>query len=203
MSGGGWRPHIETALALDVWRLHALGVLRNGESGGWGWTRDGEQVASVGYRVSLDGDRGTLTLCYTHTNRDDRREAVTCVIPLSAIPLNFGGKRWYGHCPCTGRRARKLYKFSGLAQFCHRTAIRPTPTYASQRMSGSDRIIAQRWALCRKMGDDFSDLFDGPCKPKWMRWRTFRKYVARDAELARREDGYMSGHVLRLLASIG
>jgi hypothetical protein len=38
--------------------------------------------------------------------------------------------------------------------------------------------------------DTFSDLFGGPCKPKWMRWRTFEKYAARDAELAEREGVY-------------
>jgi hypothetical protein len=45
------------------------------------------------------------------------------------------------------------------------------------------------------MGDRFSDLFDGPCKPKWMRWRTFQKYADRDARLAEREDRYMSSHL--------
>jgi hypothetical protein len=63
--------------------------------------------------------------------------------------------------------------------------------------------MAQRWALRRRLGDDFSDLFGEPCKPKWMRRRTFRQYVARDADLADREDRYTSGHLLRLLARIG
>jgi len=54
----------------------------------------------------------------------------------------------------------------------------------------------RRWALRRKLGDNFSDLFGEPFKPKWMRWRTFNRYAARDAELANREWGYYMGHLL-------
>lgn len=83
-------------------------------------------------------------------------------------------------------RARAL-KVWRDREFCHRTAIRPQPTYASQRIGGCDRIIAQHWALRRKIGDNVSDLFSEPFKPKWMRWHTFARYAARDAELAARE----------------
>ena len=116
---------------------------------------------------------------------------MTCVIRLSSMPLHYGGLRWYMHCPYTCRRALKLYKFSGIDYFCHRTAIRPLPTYASQRVSRCDRIMAQRWAIRRKLGDDFGDLFSEPMKPKWMRLHTFERYTARDAELAAREAVYM------------
>jgi hypothetical protein len=95
------------------------------------------------------------------------------------------------HCPYTDRRVLKLYKFASIEQFCSRTAIRPLPTYASQRVSGSDRINAQRWAIRRKIGDDLSDLFGEPYKPKGMHWRTFQRYADRDAELAEREGGYL------------
>src|SRR5579863_7028761 len=97
--GGGWRPHIESALALDIWRMDKSGCLRDAAGGSWAWWRDGEQVASIGYVVDLQGDGGRLTLDYTHANRDGEREDVTCAIRLSSIPLHYGGQRWYGHCP--------------------------------------------------------------------------------------------------------
>lgn len=183
------------------------GVLRNGERGVWSWTNDGERVGSVGYTVALAStpgigayDFGTLTLDYTHTDHDSgQRKPVTCPIRLSTIPLHYGGLRWYMHCPNTNRRALKLYKFSGIERFCHRTAIRPLPTYASQRVSGMDRINAQRWALRRRLGDTFSDLFGEPFKPKWMRWRTFERYAARDAELAERDNDSLLRLVGRLM----
>lgn len=207
MSGHGWHPHIESALALDIRRMAKSGVLRNGARGTWAWTDSyGEQVGSVGYTVALDSTPGigpyggTLTLDYTHTDRDSgERKPVTCTIRLFTTQLHYGGRRWYVACPYAGRRALKLYKFSGIEQFCHRTAIRPLPTYASQRMSGSGRIMAQRWAIRRKLGDNFSTLFDEPFKPKWMRWATFEKYAMRDAELAARGAPYFA----RLLGRLG
>lgn len=201
MSGSGWHPHLESALCLDLRRMFKTGAIWPGcdTAGGWRWTNSytGEPTASIGYRAKLGTEDGTLTLDYTRTNREGERESVKCVISLWTRPLHFGGRRWFMACPYTGRAALKLYKFSGIAQFCHRTAIRPLPTYASQRRGGSDRIIAQRWAIRRKLRDDFSDLFGVPCKPKWMRWRTFERYAARDAALSAREMPYFA-HLLRL-----
>jgi len=204
MSRDGWRPHIESALSLDlaarsVAQMIAPNVRR---SGSWYWPdSDGDTLASVAFAVETQDGFGTLTLRYcTIDPSTDERESITCRIALTAIPLHFGGSRWWMLCPYTHRLARKLYKFDGIDQFCHRTAVRPLPTYASQRVSGLTRLQHKRWTIRRKLGDDCTGLFDEPMKPKWMRWRTFRKHAARDAELAGREDAYMSPALLRLLA---
>jgi len=193
MSNYGWRPHIESALALSLGSLFKAGALRVGAmtSGSWQWSRDGKQVACIGYCATLNTVDGELRLSYTFKHNGESKDII-CTVRLSSVPLNYGGRRWYMHCPCTGRRALKLYKFGGIEKFCSRTAIRPQPTYASQRTGGSDRIIAQRWNLRRKMGDEFSDLFGEPYKPKGMHWRTFQRYADRDAELERRGGGYLS-----------
>lgn len=190
MSNYGWRPHIESALCLSVGSMFKCGALRAGAttSGSWQWSRDGEKFASIGYSSSLCADSGELRLSYTW-KRDGEPQDVTCLVHLSSVPLQYGGRRWYMHCPYTHRRVLKLYKFGNIERFCSRTAIRPLPTYASQRTSGTSRIIDQRWALRRKIGDTFSDLFGEPFKPKWMRWRTFERYAARDAALAGTEFG--------------
>ncbi|HET8899320.1 MAG TPA: hypothetical protein VFN09_11165 [Rhodanobacteraceae bacterium] len=197
---GGWRPHIESALCLDLRQLFALGALRADckASGTWRWTRNGETSASIGYRAKLGTDGGSLALDY-FTERDGERRNITCTVPLVTLPRHYGGRIWYFVCPYTGRRARKLYKWGPIDWFCHREAIKPKSTYASQRVGGSDRNMAQRWALRRMMGDNASDLFGEPLKPKWMRWRTFERYAARDAELANREAVYMA----RLLGRMG
>ena len=151
MSNYGWRPHIESALSLNVGSLFKAGALRPGAtaSGSWQWSRDGNQVASIRYSASLTADSGELRLSYTW-KPNGKPQQVTCTIRLSSMPLHYSGRRWYMHCPLTGRRALKLYKWGSIEQFCHRTAIRPKPTYASQRGSGSgsgsdrgsDRIMA-------------------------------------------------------------
>jgi hypothetical protein len=199
VSGSGWRPHIESALCLSVGSMFKCGALRAGAttSGSWQWSRDGEKLASIGYSACLSTERGDLRLSYTW-KPDGNPQDVTCTIRVSSLPLQYGGRRWYMHCPYTQRRVLKLYKFGSIEQFCSRTAIRPLPTYASQRVSGSDRINAQRWAIRRKIGDTFSDLFGEPYKPKGMRWRTFECYADRDAELAEREGGYLLRLIERL-----
>ncbi|MGH8110453.1 MAG: hypothetical protein ACREPL_00710 [Rhodanobacteraceae bacterium] len=191
---GGWRPHIETALTLDVGRLAKLGAIRDGASGSLDW----QSGASVGFRATLHDGVGTLTLDYA-TGRDGERKAITCTVPLVTLPCHYGGRRWYFVCPYTGRRALKLYKWAPIDWFCHRTAIRPRPTYACQRTGGADRVTAQRWALRRKLHDDVSDLCGEPVKPERMRWRTFARYAARDAELEAREGVYLA----RLLGKVG
>ncbi|WP_063670507.1 hypothetical protein [Dyella thiooxydans] len=193
MSGaGGWRPHIESALSLSVGSLFKAGALRANAntSGGWQWHSDGKKVASIRYTATLEAESGELRLAYSWT-RDGEPRDVKCLIRLSSLPLHFGGRRWYMHCPYTGRRVLKLYKFGSVEKFCARTAIRPLPTYSSQRSSGAHRIIEQRWAIRRKLRDTFSDLFSEPCKPLRMHWRTFERYARRDAELAAAEDAYL------------
>jgi hypothetical protein len=206
MSRYGWRPHIEAALALDLAAPSVARVVRpnNHSSGWWFWSRDGETVATVRYCVNTQDDFGLLTLTYSVTDGySDERKQVSCRIGLVSAPLHFGGRRWWLVCPITFRRARKLYRFGGIDLFCHRTAVRPQPTYASQRVSGICRVQAQRWAIRRKLGDDCTGLLDEPLKPRWMRWRTFDRYHARDAELAEREDQHLAPALYRLLLKTG
>lgn len=192
MNTSRWRPAIESAHRLSLARLFETGALEVAAdtSGCWHWSRNGKKVAEVRYEASLGETEGTLGLFYNWTH-DGEVKAVRCHIRLSTLPLNYGGRRWYMHCPYTDRRALVLHKFPAIEQFCHRTAVRPLPTYASQRVGGCDRVMAQRWALRRRMGDTMSDLCGEPYKPKWMRWHTFERYAARDAELAERECAYM------------
>ena len=196
MSNYGWRPHIESALRLRLTDLFKHGAVQVGRttSGSWQWSRDGERIASIGYSAMLGDADGELRLHYRDGKGDQARD-VECVVRLSTVPLNYGGRRWYMHCPFTGRRVLALYKWHSIDRFCARDAIRPRPTYASQRVSGSDRILGQRWAIRRRLGDTYSDLFSEPAKPKGMRRRTFECYCARDAQLAERKNVYL----LRLL----
>lgn len=156
------------------------------------WSRDGADIASIDVRVELAAESGTATLSYSTTSRDGIHRAVQCILALESIPLPWGtGRRWFMCCPYTNRRARILRKFAGIDSFCHASAIRPAPTYRSQRDSGSDRVMRQRWAIRRNLGDTITDLTDEPCKPRWTRWRTFERFAARDARLAALEDGYL------------
>lgn len=202
MSYGGWRPHLESALRLSVSDLRTAGALKAGTTclGTWQWSRGGEPAGSISYRVQLTGTRdGTLTLTYTTTNRDGGKQDHSYDVRLSSEAMRFGGVRWWFHCPYTGRRVLKLYKFGSIDKFCARTAIRPLPTYASQRVSGIEKYQHARWRLRKKLGDPGS-LLDNLNKPPGMRWKTFARYVDRDNALAEKEDMAFLGHCRTLMA---
>jgi hypothetical protein len=88
------------------------GVWRNGQCT---WSRDGEQVASIGYTAETWTDSGNLRLKYT-VGRDDDRRSLDYKVPLVTTRLCSGGRRWWFRCvasrdngPTCGRRAAKLY----------------------------------------------------------------------------------------------
>lgn len=192
----GSRPELESALCLSLPRLFQTGSLVPGRttSGTLTWTRGtAEAIASISYDASLGEQDGILTLAY-RVNGQEARD----VIALSTVQNNYGGRSWYMHCPTTGRRARKLYKWSGLPQFRHREAVQPRPTYASQRDSGFSRATRQRWELRHRIGDKWSDLFSAPYRPKGMHRSTFFRHVLRDVELAKREHEALAGLLRRL-----
>ena len=199
MSGSGWRPHIESALCISVSDFLRVGLKPScWASGTWTWSSYGEKLGEVGYTINLGDESGELRLTYSWS-KENRPRAVECIVRLSSKTLHYGGRRWYMHCPYTGRRSLKLYKFGSVEKFCCRTAIRPLPTYASQRVGGRERIFAQRWALRRKMGDEYSDLFGEPYRPKGMHAHTFQRYADRDEELENREGGYLQRLLDRLM----
>lgn len=176
MSFCGWHPHIESALVLNLRDLLAKGAVgpNSLRVGGWAWTNgDGDRVFEIRYRAELHEAWGVLDV----TDGEG-----TYRIMVGSTPLHFGGRRWWLHCPLTSRRAAKLYRYAAIGKFCHRTAIHPRPTYASQRVSGLDRIMDRRWAIRRKLGDP-GTLCDPLTKPKWMRRDTFEHYQAKDEYL--------------------
>lgn len=184
----GDRPHLEDALCLDLLRLLADRIIapgsRNAGALTWylvtWWGR--EPVATMQFRSDLAGQHGWLELEFT-----EEGQPACCELRLSTVPNYFGGVNWFIHCPETGRRARKLYKWPGWPIFCHREAIGTRPIYACQRESGLDRVQAKRRAVRRKLGEGYENLTRAPIKPKWMRWATFERIVSQDIRLKSQE----------------
>lgn len=197
METTGSRPHLEDAFSLDL-----AAIMRNSAAKEerytsgvvtWASTQD---VAVLEVHVVLNLSDGGGDASLSHILRDplagDARTVAYC-IHLETTRPHLGGLRWWFRCPVSGRRARKLYLYPGLERFCHREAIDPAPTYALQRVSGFDRVLAQRAALAAKLGNEPTFLGLGP-KPKWMWWRTFEKYERRDEKLRYQRDCYIDWH---------
>jgi hypothetical protein len=102
-------------------------------------------------------------------------------IGLIACPRHYGGKQWYFICPVTNRRASVLWKPPGATRFRSRQGWgKGVVAYRSQFLGPDDRAHAgQAKIKARLVGDRDPDEWDLPPKPKWMRWRTYNRYVER------------------------
>jgi hypothetical protein len=98
---------------LDVNDFNRNGVLRPGYRGTIQWTRDDDEVASIGVQcVLMVGGRDALRLSYTVTPLNGEEREVDYRVPLTYTKCNFGGERPWFECPghgC-GERVGKLYK---------------------------------------------------------------------------------------------
>jgi hypothetical protein len=113
-------------------------------------------MASVSYRVDLNGGNPRLRLLYTVTGRDGAKQDLDEPIPLQSTCQRNGGPRWWFTCPLAvngracGRRAAKLYLPPGGRYFGCRVCY--DLTYEScQESYQFDRAFAQ---LARETGFD-------------------------------------------------
>ena len=119
----GWRKSdaktlVEDCRVLDIGplvreRVVCPNLIRRGT---WQWTRNGEKVASVGYLVDTEADKGTVRLTYTVGRDGQEQKRMEYAVPLVTTALTSGGRRWWFRCvasrngePRCGRRAGKLY----------------------------------------------------------------------------------------------
>ena len=166
-SGSG-RDTVEGRRSLDVNRLHREGCLRAGWVGGWQWSRDGEQVASISLRAEAD----RLHLTYRVRTDGGEWEDVAETVRIIRVTCRFGGARPYFICPgivnglACERRVAKLHLSWRyfLCQHCHRLG------HASQSENAWDRAFRRANKIRQRLGGDpgMAALF--PRRPKGM-WR--------------------------------
>ena len=136
------RGTVDAACRIDLRFLRKQGALREGHtaSGTLRWTRRGEPSGSMGYTVVMEPDDRRLILSYS-TNG----EARTITVRLEAVPMRYGGFRYYALCPRSLRRCLVLTVVGGVVacRQVHRL------TYASQSMDLVDRL-RERVERCEK-----------------------------------------------------
>jgi hypothetical protein len=175
----GGRPTVESALRLDIDAFTRRGVIQPG-------ARVLCEMQFSFYDDELD------VRCETHVadpwNSFVRLQyvmvdywtgeklAIDDKILLATSRPKFGGLRWWFVCPRLNRRVRNLYLPLGGRHFWSRRAYRLA--YASQRGTAVDRAhLGQARIKARLIGDRDPGEWDLPPKPKWMRWRTYQRYV--------------------------
>jgi hypothetical protein len=176
----GGRPTVGSGLTLDLYRLVRQQLFRPGQnlSGSIVWTRvgSGERVNSVGYEAHLAGDFGHVRLHYTmtHAYSGEKRDS-DYTIALETTPQPFGGRRWFV-CPRSGDHVAKLHLPNGTYTFASRRVYRLG--YHSQRETPRDRAITRAFKLRDRLGGE-GGISDYIPKPKWMRWGTYDRQIAR------------------------
>jgi hypothetical protein len=88
------------------------------------WSRNGENVACIAYRVITNGDvPNAIQLIYTGNGKD-----FNYIVDLSTTPLPWGGHRYWFTCPNSNchRRVASLYLSPGNPFFACRTCHKLT-----------------------------------------------------------------------------
>ena len=99
---------------------------------------------------------------------------------LVSRPRHFGGRQWFFLCPATYQIATVLWKPPGANRFCSRHAWGRQVAYHSQFQDPINRAhLGKERIKSRLIGGLDPDEWELPPKPKWMRWRTYNRYVER------------------------
>lgn len=159
--------------ALDVRQLQRDGLLTQGRSFGWNWTRDGETVASIQVRAETD----KVILNYRHKSGGSDWQPMDYPVRLDWTGCTLGGRRAWLLCPVRGcgRRVALLYiGGSGIfaCRHCYKLA------YASQRETRDDRAMRRADRIRDRLGWEAGILNGEGDKPKGMHWRTFNRLHA-------------------------
>jgi len=148
----------------------------------WWNTYTGEETAVADCTVRMQEREGTFRIVM-----DDLEETII----LTPRSTRFGGHQWYFVCPVMNRCCSVLWRPPGATRFCCRQAWGRAVAYSSQFLDPDNRAHRGKAKIkARLIGDYDPDEWELPPKPKWMRWRTYNRYVERfDRYEAILEDG--------------
>jgi hypothetical protein len=171
------RACLEAGLKLDLNRLMRQGCVKPGLYTAWQsvWTNSytGEETA----RANM--------IAYMFHEHDSRLRiqmgGMEQTIFLVPKPRGFGGKQWYFVCPVMNRYCSVVWMPPGASRFCSRQAWGTRQVaYSSQFLDPDNRAHRGKAKIkARLIADLDPDEWELPPKPKWMRWRTYNRYVDR------------------------
>jgi hypothetical protein len=154
-------------------------MLRPGYWCSWQWTRNGEIVASI--RMRAETDRVILT--YRHRSGGGEWKDEQYPVRIERTPCNLGGLRSWFICPAFGCGRRVAILYGGGIFACRRCY---QLAYASSCEDAGDRAARRADGLRARLGWKPGILNGKGGKPKWMRWRTFKRLDADHHELVQR-----------------
>ncbi len=166
----------QQALRLDINWLTRRGLIAPGSATGphsIRWVNsNGEVIASGWISADMRSDIEGLL----HIQIGELDQAITMV----ALPRYYGGRQWFFVCPVINCRASILWLPPDARQFASRHAWPGRVAYSSQFMTPMDRAHLGKERIKRRLiGELDPEEWDLPPKPKWMRWKTYHRFVER------------------------
>lgn len=189
-----YRDKAEDFRTLDVNKMHRSGVFHVGRRGGWQWTVDGEQVASISYAMELAG----LRLKYSCASFWHGKEDIDYLVPIIRRPCRFGGSRPYFKCPGVkngrycGRKVAKLY---GGRYFLCRHCL--NLAYRSQSEEPRDRLLRKANKKRMALGGEPGTEEMLPKRPKGMWNRTYEREIEAILKAEDLADAHLDTWLLR------
>lgn len=163
------RPHVREKcndyLPLDIRQLKAQGRLQPG-SFQWQWLRDDEPLANI----SVVNSSHRLAVSYLWTPYGAEPRKMTQQITLTWTPCRLGGRRAWFQCPNCTRRCAVVYGVHHLGGFACRHCM--NLGYESEAEDVVGRLWRKQLKLEARLGADGE-------KPKWMRWRSYKRLCER------------------------
>lgn len=172
----GYKQKAEDYRSLDIYKMKRLGCLVDGMRGNWKWSRDNEEVASIGYHCT----GGSVLLVYRVRHYEGEWEPIKQTVPLTHVDCHYGGQRIYACCPGVvngrhcGRRVGKLY--AGGRYFLCRNCY--NITYTSQSELRYNRLLRRANKLRMGLGGEPGTAYWIASKPKGMWERTYEQMCA-------------------------
>ncbi len=176
--GSFGRSTVGSAVSLDANRMQRKGCLQAGWSGGWQWSRDGDEVDRIAVTVEPD----SIVLRYRVSVADEPWHEVVETVRIERLPCGFGGSRAYLRCPgavngvACRRRVVKLYLRGRyfLCRTCHQLV------YPSQSEGERDRALRRADKIRLRLGGEPGAARSFPTRPRGM-WRRTYARLCREA----------------------
>ena len=167
---------LQDGLKLDLNQLARKGLIKFGANTGargisWSNSHRGEIASGVITADMTDPSHAWFRIAVGRSAQQ---------ITLVSRPRHYGGRQWFFVSPVTGGLATVLWKPPGASRFCSRQAWGRRVAYRSQFQNASDRAyLGKERIKARLIGDLDPQDWELPPKPKWMRWATYNRHVAR------------------------
>jgi hypothetical protein len=165
---------LQEGLKLDINVLARRGLIVPGSATDphairW-MNSDGEVIASGWISAAMQGEiEGLFQIQIGELEQ---------TITLVTLPRHYGGRHWFFVCPVTNRRASVLWLPRGERQFASRKAWPGKVAYSSQFMTPANRAHLGKERIKQHLiGELDPEDWDLPPKPKWMRWKTYQRFV--------------------------